>query len=90
MYELFKSNEQDESLVLIEDNMDYEEAMFALKVCSMPHCQIELSTLMPKFIEEFRRLRKEAGIFAAQDYAINNSSYSLIATKHNGKITKYY
>lgn len=90
MYELFKSNEQDESLALIEGNMDYEEAMFALKVCSMPHCQIELSAVMPKFVEEYRRIRKEIGIFAAHDYAMKHSSYSLVATKHHNKITKYY
>lgn len=90
MYELFKSNEQDESLALIEGNMDYEEAMLALKVCSMPHCQIELSAIMPKFVEEFRRIRKEIGIFAAHKYAMAHSSYSLVATKHNKIITKFY
>lgn len=41
MYELFKSNEQDESLSLLQDNMSKTEAMQALRECEEPHCQIE-------------------------------------------------
>lgn len=63
MYELFKSNEQDESLLLLKERIPSErEAMELLKECKEPHCQIE----------EYYRC------------------YHLIATKHNGKITKYY
>lgn len=38
MYELFKSNEQDESLLLLQDNMSKIEAMKALKDCEEEHC----------------------------------------------------
>lgn len=63
MYELFKSNEQDESLLLLKERIPSgREAMELLKECKEPHCQIE------KY----------------------DGNYHLIATKHNGKITKYY
>lgn len=75
-YELFKSNEQDESLLLLEDGINYDndgvlvdegitsirQAMKLLRECEEPHCQIE----------QF------------------DGDYHLIATKHNGKITKFY
>lgn len=41
MYELYKSNERDESLLLLQDNMSKTEAMKALKDCEQKHCQIE-------------------------------------------------
>ena len=61
--ELFKSNEQDEALLLLQERIpSLREAMKFLKECEEPHCQVE-------------------------EY---DGTYHLIATKHNGKITKYY
>lgn len=84
MYELYKSNEQDESLLLLEDNMSKTEAMKALKDCEEEHCQIEYwNTPSTEY--------KNGDIIPSYSYAFpNNLQCSLIATKHNGKITKYY
>ena len=41
MYELYKSNEQDESLLLLQDNMSKTEAMKALKDCDEEYCCVE-------------------------------------------------
>lgn len=84
MYELFKSNEQDESLLLLQDNMSKTEAMKALKDCEEEHCQIEFWIAPPT---------KDKNDVTIIDYIYDFSSNlqcSLIATKHNGKITKYY
>lgn len=75
-YELFQSNEQDESLLLLENGINYDndgvlvdegitsvrQAMELLRECEEPHCQIE----------QF------------------DGDYHLVATKHHNKITKYY
>ena len=83
MYELFKSNEQDESLLLLQDNMSKIEAMKALKDCEEEHCQVEYWNT-PSTED------KNGDIIPEYSYAFpSNLQCSLIATKHNGKITKY-
>ena len=42
MYELFKSNKQDESLLLLQERIpSLREAMKLIRECKEPHCQIE-------------------------------------------------
>lgn len=90
MYELFESNEQDESILLIEDGMtSLKEAMQALKECDEPHCQIEKFDV-PDEVKGKLKTKKKQNYWEDVRYVGVYGRYTLIATKHNGKITKFY
>lgn len=87
MYELFKSNEQDESILLIKaDIKSLEEAMQALRECDKQHCQIEKFGIPDEILKDMKKLN----FLRYVEYMAIYGRYTLIATKHNGKITKYY
>lgn len=90
MYELFKSNEQDESILLIEDGIkSLKEAMQALKECDEPHCQIEKFDV-PDEVKGRLKAKKKQNYWEYVRYMGVYGRYTLIATKHNKIITKYY
>lgn len=80
MYELFESNEQDESLSLLEslleDGVNYDnDGVLADEGITS--------------IREAMKLLRECEEPHCQIEQFDGD-YHLIATKHNGKITKYY
>lgn len=90
MYELFKSNEQDESLYLLKEGINsLDEAMEALEECNMPHCQIERFDV-PESLKATADALLKQNIWKYAGYIGIYGRYTLIATKHNGKITKFY
>lgn len=90
MYELFKSNEQDESLLLVgEDMTSLNEAMKSLKEYDFPHCQIEKFDV-PENLKNTAKMLKKRNYWDYVRFVGIYGRYTLIATKHNGKITKYY
>lgn len=90
MYELFKSNEQDESILLLEDGMtSLKEAMQALRECEEPHYQIEKFDV-PDEVKGRLKTKKKQNYWEYVRYMGVYGRYTLIATKHNGKITKFY
>ena len=90
MYELFESNEQDESLYLLESEItSLKKAMKALKECEEPHCQIERFDVPEALKATANKLLKQ-NIWKYAGYIAIYGRYTLIATKHNNKITKYY
>lgn len=89
MYELFKSNEQDESLLLIEDGItSYKEAMRSLKACELHHCQIEKFDI-PNHLKGRAKALKKQNPWEYVRFMGIYGRYTLIATKHNKIITKY-
>lgn len=90
MYELFASNEQDEALLLIEDGItSHKEAMKRLKESTLSHCQIEQFDL-PDSLKDRAKVLKKRSFWDYVRFIGVYGRYTLIATKHNGKITKYY
>lgn len=90
MYELFQSNEQDESILLIEDGMEsLKEAMQALKECEEPHCQIEKFDV-PDDVKGRLKAKKKQNYWEYVRLMGIYGRYTLIATKHYGEITKFY
>ena len=89
MYELFESNEQDESILLIEDGMtSLKEAMRALKECEEPHCQIEEFDV-PDGVKGRLKAAKKQNYWEYVRLMGIYGRYTLIATKHNKIITKF-
>lgn len=90
MYELFESNEQDESLLLVgEDITSLKEAMKILKEYESPHCQIEKFDI-PEDLKATAEKIKKRNHWDYVRFVGIYGRYTLIATKHNGKITKFY
>lgn len=90
MYELFKSNEQDESLYLLESEItSLKKAMKALKECEEPHCQIERFDI-PESLKATADTLLKQNIWKYAGYIGIYGRYTLIATKHYGEITKFY
>lgn len=90
MYELFASNEKDEALFLTEDGItSYKEAMKRLKECKLPHCQIEQFDIPDSLKHRAKELKKRNYWDYVRFMGIYGK-YTLIATKHNKIITKYY
>lgn len=90
MYELFKSNEQDESLLLLKEKIPSErKAMKLLKECEEPHCQIEKFDI-PNEVKGGIKAMKKRNFWDYVRYMGVYGRYTLIATKHNKIITKYY
>lgn len=90
MYELFESNERDESLYLLEEDISsLNEAIRSLKDCPYDHCQIEKFGI-PDSLTDRAKMLKKRDPRGYERFLSLYSRYTLIATKHNGKITKFY
>lgn len=90
MYELFESNEQDESLLLVGgDITSLKEAIKSLKECKLPHCQIEKFDIPDNLKGRAKALKKQNPWEYVRFIGIYGR-YTLIATKHNKIITKFY
>lgn len=90
MYELFSSNAQDESLYLLREEItSLEEAMKALELCNMPHCQIEKFDV-PESLKDKEKEAKKKSLWEYIRFMGIYGRYTLIATKHYGEITKFY
>lgn len=88
-YELFSSNDKNESLYLLKSGItSLEEAMKALEECNMPICQIEKFDV-PESLKSAEKEAREKGLWEYTRFMCIYGRHTLIATKDYGEITKY-